>query len=117
MNGINYRPWDDAHPFTQVATLTQNGVDISDPSRLSDGQWTLVCQQANSFPESMRSMLGACSPKLASLFDAAKGKCPQSGHCPDGEPCGVDKLAQKQLAQAKEAMCKSVGILVRSSFP
>ena len=57
-----------------------------------------------------------CSPKLATLFDAAKSRCgtpDQNDKNPDAKPSELDKMAQKQLAKTQEAICKSVGIMVR----
>ena len=54
----------------------------------------------------MKSMVKACSSKLATLFDAAKGKC--------GKDNKDDKDSKEQEAQAQKALCNSVGMLVCS---
>ena len=115
MNCITFELWYDSHPFYQTEALAQSGVDISDPSKLSDGQWTAVCAQQKFLPPSMTPMVRPCSPEFASLLDAAKDRCETVDESSNSTE--LDKLVQKQLAQAKEAMCKSVGIMVRSSFP
>lgn len=107
MNCITVEVWNGAHSFVQEESLAQNGVDISDPSKLSDGQWTLVCAQQKFLPS---EIVRPCSAELASLFDAGKDRCVTASN----NSTELEKLAEKQLMKADEAMCQSVHALVRS---
>lgn len=94
-------------PLTQIETLTTNGVDISDPSKLSDGQWGLVCSQTRGIDSSSMSMIKPCSSKLAKLFDASESKCKNQ------DSQGNEADQKNQQAHMQDAMCSSVGVLVR----
>lgn len=104
-------------PLTQTKALTMNGVDISNPSKLSDGQWIMVCAQSESIPPSMHSMVRPCSSKLATLFDAAKSRCGTPNQNEKARQndklTELDKLGRQQLVKVQEAKCQAVSIMVR----
>lgn len=89
---------------TQEAALRANGVDVSDPSKLTDGQWIMVCSQAKLVNAKLVPTLKGCSPKLGTLFDVSKTKCGTQGT--------NDGLAQQQQAKAREAVCQVVKTMV-----
>lgn len=103
-------------PLTQIETLTMNGVDISNPEKLSPGQWTMVCAQAQlPIPDDMTSMVRPCSKKLADLLDASGSKCQKDDLSNPTKTGKVNVLHDVQSMQTKQmdAMCQAVDVLVR----
>jgi hypothetical protein len=60
---------------TLESGLTAGGLDISNPSKIPELEWAMICLQLHAVPEELRPEVEKCSPKFKPLFSAAKSKC------------------------------------------
>ena len=87
------------------------GVDISDPSKLSKEEWTLVCSLPIwEFTKQQRPMITKCSAKFAKFLTASDTSCVKTTRRP-GTANTKDQTISPEKIDA--AVCQAVQTLVR----
>ena len=82
-------------PLAQQTGLKTGGVDTSDPTKLANFEWGVVCTKLSVLPKTQLPIMAKCSAAFAKLLEASKGKC----KTPD--------------STLQAAMCQMVTTLVR----
>ena len=92
--------------------LIAAGVDISDPSKLSEGDWELICSlPTNELTNEHREMIAYCSDHIENLITASDAKC-------EGETTVHPFFANMtehnmDPEKLQAALCESLDALVR----